>query len=88
MPVFHQPIRIEQQQCSIAQFGGTKIPREFEKDLNEIVKWSLQCNSFCMATADTLKAFQALSKTGHSVVNSMGYFIEIMFIHDQGFTVY
>ena len=31
MPVFHQPIRIEQQLCSIAQFGGTKIPHEFKK---------------------------------------------------------
>ena len=31
MPVFHQPIRIEQQLGSIAQFGGTKIPDEFKK---------------------------------------------------------
>ena len=31
MPAFHQPIRIEQQLCSIAQFGGTKIPHEFKK---------------------------------------------------------
>ena len=31
MPVFHQPIRIEHQLCSIAQFGGPKIPREFKK---------------------------------------------------------
>ena len=30
MPVFHQPIRIEQQLCSIAQFGGTKIPCELK----------------------------------------------------------
>ena len=31
MPVFHQPIRIEQELCSIAQFCGTKIPHEFKK---------------------------------------------------------
>ena len=31
MPVFHQLIRIKQQLCSIAQFGGTKIPHEFKK---------------------------------------------------------
>ena len=28
---FHQPIRIEQQLCSNAQFGGTKLPYEFKK---------------------------------------------------------
>ena len=37
-------------------------------------------NSFWMAIADTLKVCQALSKTGHSVASSMGYFIEIMLI--------
>ena len=31
MPVFYQLVRIEQQLCSIAQFGGTKIPHEFKK---------------------------------------------------------
>ena len=31
MPVSYQPIRIEQQLCSIAQFGGAKIPHEFKK---------------------------------------------------------
>ena len=31
MPVFHQPVRIEQQLFSIAQLGGTKIPHEFKK---------------------------------------------------------
>ena len=28
MPGFQQPIRIEQQLCSIAQFGGTKLPHK------------------------------------------------------------
>ena len=31
MQVFDQPIRIEQQLCSIARFGWRKISREFEK---------------------------------------------------------
>ena len=31
-----------------------------------------------MATVDTLKVCQALSKTGHSFVSSIEYFIEIM----------
>ena len=30
MPVFHQPIRIEQQLCSVAQLSGTKILCEFK----------------------------------------------------------
>ena len=33
MTVFHQPIRIEQQLCSTAQFRGTKIPCEFKGEL-------------------------------------------------------
>ena len=28
MPGFQQPVRIEQQLCSIAQFGGTKLPHK------------------------------------------------------------
>ena len=49
-------------------------------NLNETVKWSLQCNSFWMATVDTLKVCEALRNTGHSVSSSMGYFIDIMLI--------
>ena len=47
------------------------------RNLNEIVKWSLQCNRFWMVKGDTLKVCQALSKTVHSVASSIGYFIEI-----------
>ena len=34
-------------------------------------------NSFWMATADTSKVYQAMSKTGHPVASSIRYFIEI-----------
>ena len=43
-----------------------------------IIMMIIKCNTFWMARADSLKFCQALSKAGHSVASSMGYFIRIM----------